>query len=176
MAKIPADWKDAAAGEEQLSYVLYDGQLSTTTANTLLNMFKQTAAANGLKLTNMTKANELPSNQRFLLKKIACVFNDTMAALDVQKLIDDAFFELRINQKLVLGAPLRLLGPITSLVVPGVTDAIWDYMGPAFELENYLTIPGGTNFAFDLTTGDTAASASSRITIELIGDLVRSKN
>ncbi len=174
MAKVPKGWKDAGAGEEQIDHILYDSQLSTTAANTKLNMFKQTEAANGLKLTNMTKANELPTSQRMLIKKITVFFNDVPAGVDIENLLDKAVCEFLINNKRVMAAPMRMFLHESTVLPAGATQDEQEAIGKSLELDNYIVLPGGVNFTFDLSTGDTVAGTTTNITVAFTGELVRS--
>src|SRR3990167_4992226 len=69
MAKAPASWKGPGTGEEVLDYTLYDGQLSTTNANTALTLFDNTEAGVGIDQSNMPIASSLPSKWQFFMGK-----------------------------------------------------------------------------------------------------------
>lgn len=173
MVRYPENWQDAQSGEEQLDYVLYDSELSTTNANTALSLFGSDIQTDGLDQTNMEIRGQLPSSQRFLIKKIAVHFNDVLASTDAENILDRASFELRVNQRRYLTCPLREVMSEKSVIPAGVTQDEQYFMGKTYELENYIMLAGGTPFVVNLETGETAAGASTEITVCLIGELVR---
>lgn len=173
MARVPASWKPASAGFEQIDYIFYDGQLSTTNANTALVLFDNTQAGVGKDQSNMPIANSIPSNWQFLLKAIAVHFNDVLAGVDAENLLDRAYFELLINNRSMLLVPLREVMSEKTVIPAGVTQDEQYFMGKTFMLENYIHIKGGDNFSVEIEVGETAASASTELTVCLIGELIR---
>ena len=173
MPRYPNGWEDASQGEEQLDYVLYDTELSTTNANTALALFGSDIQTDGLDETNMEIRGQLPSSQRFLIKKIAVHMNDVAASADVENILDRASFELRVNQRRYLTCPLREVMSEKTVVPAGATQDEQYFVGQTFELENYIMLAGGTPFVVNLETGETAPGVSTAITVCLIGELVR---
>ena len=173
MARTPADWKDAGAGEEQLTQPIYDTTLSGTAADTDILFFDKSESANNREVTNLQQIGVLPTTQRFLMKGIVAFFNDLSAAADELNVCDRGIFELLLNNKRVLLIPLRLIiGEQTSLP-SGVTQDESFVVGKTFMLESYIHIKGGVPISGVLNTGKTAAGVSTAITIALLGELVR---
>ena len=173
MARTPADWKDAGAGEEQLTQPLYDTTLSGTGADTDILFFNKSESADNREVTNLQQAGVLPTSQRFLMKGIVAFFNDLSAAADELNICDRGIFELLLNNKRILITPLRMLiGEHTSLP-SGVTQDESFVVGKKFELESYIHIKGGVPISGVLNTGKTAAGTTTAITIALLGELVR---
>ena len=170
MAKYPESWTKAISGKNVEDYMYYDGDLSTTTANTSLTIFDGTEAASGLDDTNMPQASQLPSSEDFVVKKISVHFNDVLASADAENLLDRASFELRVADKRRLAGPLREFMSEKSVVPSGVTQDEQYFVGGTYELENYIHIPGGTKFNVLIETGETAAGVSTNITVCLHGE------
>ncbi len=173
MAKIPADWKDAGAGEEQLTQPLYDTTLSGTAADTDILFFDKSESANNREVTNFQQIGVLPTTHRFLLKGINAFFNDVSAAGDEINICDRGIFELLINNKRILIIPLRMLIGKQATLPAGVTLDESFVIGDPFMLESYITIKGGVPISGVLNTGKTAAGVSTAITVALVGELVR---
>ena len=173
MVRYPNGWEDAKDGEEQIDWVAYDSELSTTNANTSLSLFGSDIQTDGLDQTNMEVRGQLPSSQRFLVKKIAVHMNDVPASTDIEAILDRGSFELRVNQRRYLTCPLREVMSEKTVIPAGATQDEQYFMGKTFELENYIMIPGGTAFVVNIETGETAPGASTEITVCLIGELVR---
>jgi len=173
MAKAPASWKGPGAGEEVLDYTLYDGQLSTTNANTALTLFDNTEAGVGIDQSNMPIASSLPSKWQFLIKKIAVHFNDVLASADAENILDRASFLLNINSRRMFSTILREVMSEKSVIPAGVTQDEQYFMGKTYELENYIHLKGGDQFNVEIETGETAPGASTELTVCLIGELVR---
>lgn len=172
-AKFPSAWKNAGSGEEQIDWVLYSVEASGTTAEAEIVMFDKTEAADGKDETNMTKAGELPSTQRFLIKKISFNLDPISTGTDVQKILDRGVFELTINSKRMFIAPLLDLLGHGAIIPAGVTQAVDHQVGMPYELENYIMIPGGVNFSAIVRVGATAPSASQDMYVSFYGELVR---
>ncbi len=174
MGRGPASWKAAGSGEEQLDHIFYDTELSTTSANTNLTLFDGTEAASGLDDTNMPIASQLPSSQRFLVKKISVHFNDVLASADAENILDRGSFEMRVNDRRVFACPLREVMSEKTVLPSGVTQDEQYFVGGTYEFENYVHIPGGVRFNVLIETGETAPGASTALTVCLHGELVRS--
>jgi len=174
MATTPASWKAAAAGEEELDYVLFDVQSSTTTANTVLNFFSRAESAQNKRTTNMPLASNLPSTQRFLVREVQLVGDSEFStATDQSDAFDGGSVELTINKRRYLHGDMRcFLGP-GMRVPPGVTNVDESFSGTGFKLERGIVLPGGTEFNVEVITGDTAPTAAQQLTVRLIGTLVR---
>ena len=173
MARTPAEWKDAGAGEEQLTQPLYDTTLSGTAADADILFFDKSESANNREVTNFQQIGVLPTSHRFLLKGIVAFFNDVSAAADELNICDRGIFELLLNNKRVMIMPLRMLiGKQTSLP-SGVTQDESFVVGEAFMLESYMVIKGGVPISGILNTGKTASGVSTALTIALLGELVR---
>jgi len=174
MVTIPKTWKDAGADEEQLSWVLFDVQSSTTTANTVLNFLSRSEGAQNKRTTNMPIAGQLPSTQRFLLKKIRLMtdseFNTTT---DVNDVMDGGSIEVTLNNKRMIHAPLRAALGLYTKIGSTTADADTLPQGEGIDLDPYLVIPGGSNVNVEVITGDTAPTAANQLTVMLIGELVR---
>ena len=173
MAKMPGSWKPAGTGFEQIDYILYDGQLTTTSANTALVLFDNTQAGVGKDQSNMPIANSIPSSWNFLLKKIAVHFNDVLASTDAETILDRAYFELLINSRSMFLCPLREVMSEKTIIPSGVTQDEQYFMGKTYEFENYIHIKGGENFSVEIEVGETAVSATTELTVCLIGELIR---
>lgn len=173
MAVNPKDWKDAAGGEEQISYVLYDVNASTTTGSTTLTFFNNTEAGQSLDVTNMQIAGQLPASHRFLLKEIRANFDPESATNDIKDLTDRATIEIVVNNKRMFTAPLLEVMSPNAFLPQGATETISHQSAIGFALDRYLAVPGSTPFKVVVVTGDTAASASQDIYVVLLGDLVR---
>ena len=173
MARIPTDWKDAGSGEEQLTQPLFDTTLSGTAADADILFFDKSEAANNREVTNLQQAGQIPPSQRFLIKKVVAFFNDVSAAGDEINICDRGVFELLINNKRTLIAPLRILiGEMTTLPA-GVTLDESFVVGKGLELDSYIHLKGGVPLSAIINVGKTAAGVSTAITIALMGELVR---
>ena len=173
MARTPASWKPAGAGFEQIDWILYDGQLTTTNASTSLVLFDNTQAGVGKDQSNMPIASSLPSNWQFLLKSLAVHFNDVVASADTENILDRAYIELLINSRSMFIAPLREVMSEKTVIPAGVTQDEQYFMGGTYNFENNIHIRGGDNFSIEIETGETAPGASTELTVCLIGELVR---
>lgn len=173
MGKAPTSWKGPGTGEEVLDYTLYDGQLTTTNANTLLTLFDNTEAGSGIDQCNMPIASSLPSKWNFLIKKIAVHFNDVLASADAEGILDRGSFLLNINSRRMFSTILREVMTEKSVIPAGVTQDEQYFMGKTYELDNYIHLKGGDQFNVEIETGETAPGASTEITVCLIGELVR---
>ena len=173
MARAPSDWKDAGAGEEQLTQPLYDTTLSGTAADTDILFFDKSESANNREVTNFQQIGVLPTSHRFLLKGVAAFFNDVSAAGDEVNICDRGIFELLINNKRILIIPLRLLIGRQTTYPAGVTLDESFVVGEPFMFESYIHIKGGVPISGIINVGKTAAGVSTAITIALLGELVR---
>ena len=173
MARTPASWKPRGTGFEVIDYILYDGQLTTTSANTALVLFDNTQAGVGKDQSNMPLASALPSNWQFLLKQIAVHFNDVLASADAENILDRRYFELFLNNRSMFLVPLREVMSEKTVIPAGVTQDEQYFMGKTYQFENYIHIKGGDNFSVEIEVGETAASASTELTVCLIGELER---
>ena len=173
MARTPTDWKDAGAGEEQLTQPLYDTTLSGTAADADILFFNKSESADNREVTNLQQAGQIPPSQRFLIKRIVAFFNDVSAAADELNVCDRGIFELLINNKRVLIIPLRLIIGEAISLPSGVTQDESFVAGKTFELESYIYLKGGVPLSGVLNTGKTAAGVTTALTIALLGELVR---
>ena len=173
MARTPGEWKDAAAGEEQLTQPLYDTTLSGTAADADILFFNKSESADNREVTNFQQIGVLPTSHRFLLKGFVAFFNDVSAAGDEINVCDRGIFELLLNNKRVFLAPLRMLIGKQTTLPSGVTLDESFVVGEGFMLESYIIIKGGVPISGILNTGKTAASVSTALTIALLGELVR---
>ena len=173
MAKIPASWKGPQANEELLDYILYDGQLSTTNASTALVLFDNTEAGVGIDQSNMPIASSLPSKWQFLIKAFSAHFNDVLASADAENLLDRASFVFLMNSRRMFAAPLREIMSEKTVIPAGVTQDEQYFMGGTYMLDNYIHLKGGDQFSVEIETGETAAGASTEITVCLHGELIR---
>ena len=173
MPRVPQSWKDAGSGEEQLTYPLFDSALSTTSANTTLVLFDTTAAAAGDKETNMETGGQLPASQRFLIKGIGVIYNDLVTSDDENSISEGGFLKLLINDRKRLHVPLQLVGSGGSIVPAGATQDEDHMFQQILWLESYIHLDGGQGFRVEVVTGDTVPTTSTRITVVLMGELVR---
>jgi len=173
MAEIPKEWKPAGTGEEEIDYCLYDLVASGTSASASLTFFNHTRGTDGLAVTNMEIAAQLPSRQRFLLKKIALLVDVNAAAGDSADVQDAASMEFYINNKLVYCAPSPIFGVPVAISQTRTAELGGSVNMVEFELEKYLVIDGGVSFKLVMMIGKTAVSASTDLTWILRGRLVR---
>jgi len=173
MAEVPKEWKPAGAGEEELDWMFYDMESSTTNASTKLVFFDQTESADSLDETNMQTAGQLPQSQRFLVKEIHVLYDPNAAADDVGDVEDGATLELKINNKRVLVGPLAMFKTSQTYYPPGVTTEVHYPVGQPFKLDRYIVINGGVPFSVEVVTGNTTPSAAVDIYVVLRGRLVR---
>ena len=173
MGEIPKEWKPAGTGEEEFDIPLYDTEGGLNAADTNIQFFDQGEAAVGIDETNMPKASELPSTQRFLVKKIEVFVNDVSAAADEHTMLDRSVLEMKINSKRVFVAPLRLLMGGATVLPAGVTQDEDHVAGFGYDLDRYIVIPGGTQFSVVIETAQTATGADMELTVALRGRWVR---
>ena len=174
MITIPKNWKPAGAGEEEIPYILFDVQSSTTTANTVLNFFSRAEAAQNKRTTNMPLASQLPPSQRFLITKIELAGDSEFStATDQSDVFDGGSLELTIAKKRYLHADLRAFLGTGMRLPPGVTNVDESFAGPGYVPDQGITIPGGVEFNVEVITGDTAPTAAQQLTVRLHGILVR---
>lgn len=174
MSETPSEWKPASSGEEELDYILYDLVASAHSGSESLTFFNHSRSTSTLAVTNMEIAGQLPSSQRFLIKKIQLQVDVLAAANDAAEELDAAAAELSINNKVVFSAPATVF--CTSFI-PAITTTAT--VGPAmnvveFELDKYIVLNGGVPFKIVMLNGKTASSANTDHTFILRGRLVRS--
>jgi hypothetical protein len=174
MAEIPKEWKPAAIGEEEIDYVLYDLNASGTTASATLTFFDTTEAASGKAVSNMETGGQLPSTQRFLVKRIELLVDVNAAAGDSADVLDSAVLEFYIANKRILGAPAALFSVPVATSQTRTAELGGAVNQVQFELDKYIALPGGTPFRVEMLIGKTAVSATTDLTVMLKGRLVRS--
>lgn len=173
MGEIPKEWKPAGTGEEELDYVLYDLNASGTTASATLTFFDTTESASGKAVSNMEIGGQLPSTQRFLIKKIELLVDVNAAAGDSADVLDAAVLELYIQNKRMLSSPALVFAvnqaaSITRTAELGGALSYWDP-----ERDKYIVLNGGVPFRVEMLIGKTAVSATTDLTVMLKGRLVR---
>jgi hypothetical protein len=171
--EIPKEWKPAGAGEEEIDFTLYDLTASGTTPSATLTFFNHNRGTDGLAVTNMELAGQLPATQRFLIKKMQLLVDVEAAAGDSADVLDAAVAELYINNKLMYSIPAAVLA--TGVTPSQTTTAT---VGPAvnmyeFEFDKAIVLNGGVPFKVSMLIGKTAVSASTDLTYMLRGRLVR---
>lgn len=177
MAELKAVAKPGA-NEEVMDWVLYDLVVSGTTASAKKTFFNNTEAGQGIAVTNMETAGQLPSSQRMQIEGIEVILDVEAATGDVRDLLDAAVLDFYINNKRVMSAPLSQFPPAGRIqsLTRGSTDGDFSELdGPAHKFQNPVGLLGGVPFKVDVTIGKTAASATSDITVMLRGQLIRSK-
>jgi len=173
MGEVPKEWKGAGTGEEEIDWVWYDLVASGTTASATKTFFNHSKGADGLAVTNMEIAGQLPSSQRFLIKSIELLVDVNAASGDAADVLDSAVLELYISGRKMFSAPAAyFLTPIATSQTT-TADTGTAHRKVPFELDKYIVLNGGTDFRVDVLIGKTAPSASTDLTVLLRGRLVR---
>ena len=158
-----------------LDWVFYDLVASGTNASAKLTFFSHDEPSDGLQVTNMPIAGQIPANQKFELHSIEVILDPEAATGDVRDLLDAAVLEFYINEKRMLSAPL-IMFCANSHLIPNSTESTVDkpsLAGTPYKLEKPITINGGDSIKVEVTIGKTAPSASTDITVCLKGILTR---
>lgn len=165
---------------ETIDWVLYDYGAPSHAASATVTLFDQAedAATNTYQDTNMPIANQLPSGQKFVIKKIGVIFDWVAAvanATEETDFFDQAILELKIAEKRAFIAPLSIM--LAPNQFPAVDIASGASCGNApvnwFELDHPITIEGGTPFKVILTQGLTDTTADITCGVCLVGELTR---
>ena len=173
MPEIPKEWKTAGGGEEELDYIFYDLTASGTTASATLTFFDTSESASGKAVCNMEIAGQLPSTQRFLIKKIEVLIDVNAAAGDSADVLDAAILEMYVQNKRLWGAPAIYHAPPVHTSITRTAELGGAVRIESFEFDKYVALNGGVPFRVEMLIGKTAVSASTDITILLRGRLVR---
>lgn len=171
--EIPKDWKPAGAGEEEIAWMLYDTEGGYDSANTTLQYFDQAESAVGPDETNMPIAGQLPATQRFLIKEIHFFINDVIASADAHNIMDRSYLELKINNKRMFIAPLRMLIGGGTVLPSAVTQDEDQLQGDGFKLDKGIVINGGDSIIVETDTGETSMGTDAECSVALVGRLVR---
>lgn len=160
-------------------WVYYDTVDVGTGANTEKNFFAHTEASNGIQLTNLGDANNLPANETFELHEIHLMCTPDIATDDFWGLVEEATIEIKLggDRKLIIpamlaGSPFHYTSANTDL--EDTTDTnITSLVGEAFELKKPIVIPGQVEFKVIFRTGNVAAASGDSLIIALRGKLTR---
>jgi len=173
MPTVPQSWKPAGAGEEELDFVLYDSALSTTNANSVLQLFDAVRSSPTDPSNNLEAANGLPQSQRMLIKEIGVIYNELVQSDDENSIAENGILRVAINSKTRFECPLLLIGSGGSVVPAGATQDEDHVFARPFMPDPNIVLMGGNALAVTVITGDTAPTASSRVTVYFRGTLVR---
>lgn len=150
-----------------LHYVLYDTATFGTTAGTnhlLFQVGEGVDASHPESITNMRGNGSLPTEESFTLMAIHVWPEQEIGEADLYDLFDRCLLELRVSDKTLLKAPLRLFashnawgGQFTQATA--ANRAVIGVEGNGFTLQNPITIPGGTRFSVRLYQNNAFTSA-----------------
>jgi len=160
---------------ETIDWVFYDLVASGTTESVKKTFFSHDEPSDGLQVTNMPIAGQIPSTQKFELHSIEFIPDVEAATGDLKDLLDAAVLELYVNEKRMLSAPL-IMFCANSYLIPMSTESTVDkpqLAGTPYKLEKPITISGGDSIKVEVTIGKTAVSASMDMIVCLKGLLTR---
>ena len=166
---------------ETISWVYYHGQDLGTSAGT--KTFFQTdkhAATNGLADTNMEVAGQLPSANKFVIKKISVIPSPNEDPADILAALSEAVLQLNIAGKPYLEIPvvecIKGAGGAASAALYGQASATeidrYSPGGDGYKLDIPITLMGGVAFDVKITFVN-APSTSCFVYVCLHGDLTR---
>lgn len=161
-----------------LRYFLYDTAVFGTTAGTehvLFQVAQGGDATHTEDFTNSRGAGSLPSEERFVCDRIGVFVDAAIADAEVEKVFTGSFLEIRVADKSVFKAPLKVCagyggwsGHFTQ-----ATAANRALIGPAqgyCHLDIPIEIPGGTAFRVRVYQ-KTALAAAANVKVVLGGVL-----
>lgn len=160
------------------SFVLYDTAPFGATAGTDHVLFQVSQGADSTHTeayTNSRGAGQLPTEEKFLLKRLHAIIDHNTALADIPKIFNASYFELRVSDKIVFKCPLAMLSSKNSYgghytQAAAADEAVIGLDGEGYELEIPIEIQGGVSFRPKVYQG-TAVTASSNIKIVLEGTL-----
>jgi hypothetical protein len=146
---------------------LYDTWQPGATANAESMLFQTPQGGDSTHteaFTNMRGGGQLPSGEKFVLKKIKLIIDEQIAEADFDTRLFNAFVEFRLKDKTVFKSPASMLfahssyGGHFTQATAALTQAIGP-MGTGFELEIPIVIEGGERFQVRCVQGAAFASA-----------------
>lgn len=157
-------------------YIFYDTASFSTSANTLHTLFQSAQGSGSTRTkqqTNWIGAGSLPSENSFTIQKIGVTYNDIYVEDDIQKLVDQTYLELFINNRTRFLAPLRTL--IQANAYSGViaqataaNEASFGLVGNGFMFNPVKELGPGISFKVEVWQ-EAALSAASNIAVLLEG-------
>ena len=163
----------------EYDWIYYDTVDVGTSANTDKEFFAHSEASDGIHITNLGTANELPTNEEFEVQEIHVIATPDLAVSDVYKLFEEAILELKINNNRKLIIPAILAGSYGHqyLCLEDAADAAAagtaTPTGGPYKLDTPIIIKGGVKFSVVFRTGTTAATSGDSIIVCLRGKLKR---
>ena len=162
-----------------MDWIYYDTQDVSTSANTDIEFFANSESVDGLAITNMPDANNIPDNEQFEVMEIHVMATPDVPTNDVWEIMEEAMIEVLVsnNRKLLFPALLAGSNVHHYLAIQDVSDAAFagsaTPTGGPYKLNKPLIIKGGTQFQVKFRTGTTAAGDGDSIIIALRGKLTR---
>ena len=146
---------------------LYDTWQPGTTASAEATLFQTPQGGDAThteSFTNARGAGQLPSGEKFLLKKVKLIIDGQIAEVDFDTRLYGGFIEIRVKDKTVLKAPAQMF--FAHSAYGGhflqATAALTQSIGPTgdgFVLELPIEINGGERFVIRCVQGAAFASA-----------------
>lgn len=166
------------SNEEMTDWIYYDLVASGTTASAKKTFFTHKEGTDGLAVTNLPTEGQLPSTERMSVESIQLVIDPEAADGDMKDLLDAAVLEFYIAGKRKYSAPAKLFCA-NSWFAPGTAATTVDKPGLAgtpLKFDIPFGLNGGTSFKVEVTIGKTAASATTDITVCLVGKIIKPRD
>lgn len=160
-------------------WVYYDTKDVGTSANTEKEFFAHTEAANGIDITNLGDANNLPGNETFEIHEIHIFNSGDLLFPEFEGLIEQGMLEIKVSGSRVLIIPAMLAGSncyyydASSDKTDTTDTGIASLKGEPFILQKPIIIKGAVPFNVTFTTGTGATGSGDSLIIALRGKLTR---
>lgn len=150
-----------------LHTVLYDTWQPSTTASAEATLFQTPQGGDSThteSFTNARGAGQLPSGEKFSIKKIKLIIDEMIAEADFDTRLYGGFIEVRVKDKTVLKAPAQMFFAHSAYGGNNLqaTAALIQSIGPlgdGFILDLPIEISGGERFQIRCVQGAAFASA-----------------
>ncbi len=150
-----------------LHTVLYDTWQPGATASAEATLFQTPQGGDAThteSFCNARGAGQLPSGEKFTIKKIKLIIDEMIAEADFDTRLYGGFIELRVKDKTVLKAPAQMFFAHSAYAghFSQATAALTQSIGPlgdGFALEIPIEIAGGERFQVRCVQGAAFASA-----------------
>lgn len=156
-------------------YIYYDTNDLGTTNNVDIEFFNGTESADGVQVTNMELANELPKNETFTINEVHTLFLTDMVTNDAAEVLEEGLIEFLVNNNriwiipaLLCGSEFKYANAIEDLADSAV-DAIGTPSGGQLRFNMPFVLRGGVPFKFRFRTGTTAAGSGDGAIIAIRG-------
>lgn len=161
------------------SFVLFDTALFSTVDETDFPLFQVAEGGDATHVkafTNSRGAGQLPSTEKFTVKKVEVYPNERLTIADAGVWFIDGYLSIEVNNREIFRAPLAHViggpqptGHFTQAVAADLSSL--EFNGRGFEFDIPIEIPGGTPFKVILHQGNVTAVATQAIVCALTGTL-----